>query len=201
MEQLDESYWTNRYETEQTGWDIGQASPPLVEYAQRFSTDTRILIPGAGNAHEAAFLWEKGYHKTYVLDISKAPLERLAAKYPEASQGKLIHSDFFEYQDIEFDLILEQTFFCALNPKLRPKYIAQMHALIAEKGQLAGVLFNIPLYQDHPPFGGNEAAYRPLFEPYFHLLKFEPCRNSIKPRQGSELFICLEKKQKAGFNG
>ncbi|HXH19987.1 MAG TPA: hypothetical protein VNJ07_12995 [Chitinophagales bacterium] len=32
---------------------------------------------------------------------------------------RLIHRDFFKHQG-RYDLIIEQTFFCAINPKPRP---------------------------------------------------------------------------------
>ena len=28
---MEKEFWENRYENQQTGWDLGQASPPLME--------------------------------------------------------------------------------------------------------------------------------------------------------------------------
>lgn len=112
-------------------------------------------------------------------------------KVPDFPQENLLHKDFFELTG-KFDLILEQTFFCALNPILRSKYVVKMHQLLAEEGSLVGVLFNEPLYDDHPPFGGGKALYKSLFQKLFHIKKMELCYNSIAPRQGRELFINLQ---------
>ncbi|HAU55060.1 MAG TPA: SAM-dependent methyltransferase, partial [Sphingobacterium sp.] len=30
---LDENYWDERYKTKSTGWDIGYASPAIINYA------------------------------------------------------------------------------------------------------------------------------------------------------------------------
>jgi thiopurine S-methyltransferase len=49
-------------------------------------------------------------------------------------------------------------------------------------------------FENSPPFGGNAEEYRNYFEPYFTFKVFEPCRNSIAPRAGSELFMILQKK-------
>lgn len=200
MINLNENYWTERYQEGQTGWDIGTASTPLKEYINQLEDKSiRILIPGAGNGHEALYLQEQGFQNVSVIDISKAPLDTLQEKLGASSAVKIYHADFFQtntdYFGGGFDLILEQTFFCALNPTLRAAYVKQMHQLLCTGGKLAGVLFNIPLFEDHPPFGGHLSEYKPLFSPYFHFKHFDACYNSIAPRANNELFICLEKKE------
>jgi len=65
------TYWSTRYDEARTGWDIGYPSTPLKTYIDQLTDkNTRILIPGAGNAHEAAYLFEKGFLNTVILDIS-----------------------------------------------------------------------------------------------------------------------------------
>jgi SAM-dependent methyltransferase len=191
---LDEAYWTERYDSGQMGWDIGYPSTPLKEYIDQLEDKLlRILLPGAGNAYEAEYLHSKGFKNVTVIDLSKAPLDRLSENCPEFNERQLIHGDFFDHQG-EYDLILEQTFFCALYPLLRPGYISKMSDLLTKRGKLVGVLFNIPLNSDRPPFGGPKAQYQPLFEQGFLLNTFEDCYNSIPPRMGSELFIqCVRK--------
>jgi thiopurine S-methyltransferase len=68
-----------------------------------------------------------------------------------------------------------------------------MHELLKNEGKLVGVLFDRD-FENSPPFGGNAEEYRNYFEPYFTFKVFEPCRNSIAPRAGSELFMILQKK-------
>ena len=34
-----------------------------------------------------------------------------------------------------------------------------MHMLLNEGKSIVGLLFNVPLNQDHPPFGGNKEEY------------------------------------------
>lgn len=191
---LDEAYWTERYDSGKMGWDIGYPSAPIKEYIDQLqSKSLRILIPGAGNAYEAEYLYHQGFSEVTVIDLSQAPLERLAERCPGLKKNQLIHGDFFDHLG-EYDLILEQTFFCALDPSLRAQYIDKMQALLAPVGKLVGVLFNIPLNSDFPPFGGSKEEYVSLFEQQFVLNIFEECYNSIPPRQGSELFIhCTSK--------
>ena len=193
--ELDQDYWTNRYLNSQIGWDIGYVSTPLKVYFDQLTTkDIKILIPGAGNSYEAEYLHQLGFKHVFVADLSATPLENLKERVPNFPESHLIQGDFFEINQ-QYDLIIEQTFFCALNPQLRKNYVAKMHDLLKPSGKLVGLLFNIPLYQDHPPFGGNQQEYRLLFQDSFDFKYFDECYNSIKPRQGSELFISLHPKK------
>ena len=101
--------------------------------------------------------------------------------------------DFFDLQDSNFDLILEQTFFCALDPSLRESYAIKMNNLLREKGKLAGLLFDFPLTEKGPPFGGDINEYKKLFFEHFRIKTLERAYNSIKPRNGNELFFIFEK--------
>jgi thiopurine S-methyltransferase len=186
---LDEQYWTDRYHQHETGWDVGYPTPPLVQIIDRLENpDTRILIPGAGNAWEAEYAWEAGFDHVYVLDISLAALQNFQRRMPDFPSEQLIHADFFQFQG-QFDVILEQTFFCAIHPQLRAQYARHMHALLAPGGVLTGVLFNDPLNADKPPFGGNTLEYLGYFNGLFSELSITACKNSIPPRAGREVVL------------
>ena len=186
---LNENYWSDRYENGQTGWDIGYVSTPLKTFIDQLEDKSlRILIPGAGNSYEAEYLFHQGFENVHVVDLSRQPLLNLKKRVPEFPESQLIEQDFFEHTNT-YDLILEQTFFCALNPNLRLAYVEHMTKLLKPEGRLVGLLFNIPLFNDHPPFGGNEAEYRALFERRFDIEIMETAHNSIPPRAGNELFI------------
>lgn len=192
---LDQEYWTERYENQQVGWDIGHVSTPIKNYIdQLVDKDIKVLIPGAGNAYEAEYLWEQGFSNVFVVDLSVEPLNNLKSRVPDFPAEQLLQQDFFDLDD-QFDLILEQTFFCALNPSLRSAYVQKMHGLLKPSGKLVGLLFNIPLYDDHPPFGGHQSDYKPLFESHFRIDVMEESHNSIEPRMGSELFIKMIPKE------
>lgn len=190
---LDKTYWTSRYENQSVGWDIGYVSTPLKTYIDQLSDkEIRILIPGAGNSYEAEYLYGRGFHNVYVCDLSPIPLQRLRESITDIPESRLIEGDFFELEG-QYDLILEQTFFCALNVDLRSNYIQKMHQLLVPKGQLVGVLFNRHFDLPGPPFGGSLAEYRFLFASLLDIDIMEPCYNSIPARSGSELFIrCIK---------
>ncbi|MBI3511866.1 MAG: SAM-dependent methyltransferase [Bacteroidetes bacterium] len=190
-------FWSGRWKEGNTKWDIGYPSPPLQEYLDGVSNkDEKILIPGCGNAYEAEYLWKKGFTRVYLVDIAEKALEEFSKRVPDFPKDHLINKDFFDLEGINYwNLILEQTFFCALHPSLRKKYAVKMNELLTPAGRLVGVLFNDPLLtDDSPPFRGSEEEYRAIFSPYFTFTKMEPARNSIPPRAGRELFIDLRKK-------
>ncbi len=191
---LGESFWNNQYEACATGWDLGEVSPPLKTYIDQLTNkDLRILIPGCGNTYEADYLLQQGFTNVTVIDIAPTLVAQLKIKYHGNPNINTILGDFFDHK-AEYDLVLEQTFFCALNPTLRQDYIAKMHTLLAANGKLAGLLFNREFEQQGPPFGGSKDRYEPMFERYFNFKIFESCHNSFSKRDGTELFIILIKK-------
>lgn len=191
----DKAFWESRYAEGNTGWDIGMVSPPLKGYIDQLGNrNTAILIPGCGNAYEAQYLLQKGFTDVSVIDIAADPLRRLEEKIPAASRAHL-HTycrNFFEHSGA-YDLILEQTFFCALAPSLREEYARKMYSLLTDQGKIAGVLFGTHFDKAGPPFGGSADEYRGLFSHFFDIAVMEPCYNSHPKRAGNELFIILKK--------
>lgn len=190
---LDEAYWNARYKRNTDKWDIGAPSTPIKEYIDQIENkDLKILIPGSGNAYEAEYLHLQGFTNVFVVDIAEEPLKNLKKRVPTFPETHLLHQNFFEVS-LKFDLILEQTFFCALDIKLRSKYVKKMHELLETNGKLAGLFFNFPLTEAGPPFGGSEKEYRELFLPFFDILTLEASYNSIAPRAENELFFIFKK--------
>jgi hypothetical protein len=186
---LDQAYWSGRYLRQETGWDIGHVSTPLKEYFDLLEDKTiSILIPGAGNAWEAEYLHRAGFRKVFLLDIAEEPLHAFKERVPDFDPAHCLQEDFFTHSG-QYDLIVEQTFFCALDPSLRKAYVNKMHSLLQADGKLSGLLFNCSFEKDGPPFGGNEQEYRELFKTKFRFEKLETARNSIPPRAGNELFF------------
>ena len=186
---FDELFWSSKYQEGQTGWDMGEVSPPIKAYIDQLTNkNLSILIPGAGNAYEAAYLFEQGFTDVTVLDLAKEPLDNFKKRIPDFPKSNLVQQDFFHHEG-HYDLILEQTFFCALDPSLRMSYIDKMKSLLKQHGKLVGLLFDFRLSNEGPPFGGDADAYSLAFQKQFHLKTLVPCYNSIKPRDGKELFI------------
>ena len=188
-------FWEDKYGAEEQKWDIGYVSTPLKEYIDQLQNrELKILVPGAGNGYEVAYLWEQGFKDVYVIDIARTPLRSLQDRIPDFPGSRLLEGDFFELKETGFDLVLEQTFFCALPPEMRPEYVDKMAEIIKPGGKLSGLFFSFPLTEDGPPFGGSREEYIRLFKPHFNIRVLEEAYNSIPPRQGSELFFIFERK-------
>lgn len=186
-------YWDNRYQNNETGWDMQQVSPPLKSYIDTLENkDLKILIPGCGNAYEAEYLLRKGFKNVTLIDFSAVVTKKLKEKYKNDSI-KVVNENFFDHQG-KYDLILEQTFFCALPPFQREDYVKKCYQLLNDGGKIAGVFFNKKFAPSEPPFIATDEEYRKYFTPSFTFLKYESCTNSIESRMGYEVIFEFEKK-------
>lgn len=192
--ELNANFWDNRYKENTTGWDLGQVSPPLKAYIDQLDDkNSSILIPGCGNCYEAEYLIQKGFSSITLIDLSPTLMEQLRERFRNNVGVKIITGDFFNHSG-KYDLIFEQTFFCAINPALRKQYVSKMAELLNQSGRLVGLLFSREFENDGPPFGGSEKEYRILFESHFNDITFEHCYNSFPARMDTELFVNLRKK-------
>lgn len=189
---LDGAYWDAQYQVNTIGWDLGTVSPPIQTYIDTLQNkDIAILIPGCGNTYEAEYLLEKGFTNITVIDIAPTLVAVLQTKFGDNPNIKVICGDFFEHHG-QYDLIIEQTFFCALPPGVRQKYVWKMHQLLITNGLLTGLLFN-RTFEVSPPFGGSKDEYEKLFQHAFLLQQLDVAKNSIAPRASSELYFEFKK--------
>jgi SAM-dependent methyltransferase len=194
MNPFDKAYWSDRYKNNETGWDAKAPTTPIKEYIDQLNDKSlQILIPGAGNGYEAEYLLEQGFNNVNLIDIAPELVQRLKTKFKSNPHINIILGDFFEH-DGEYDLILEQTFFCALDPILRKNYVEKMANLLNNGGKIAGLLFSRIFEIAGPPFGGTIEEYQELFKEKFDFKIFDACYNSFDKRSGNELFVVLVKK-------
>ena len=173
---------------------MGKVSPPLKEYFEQLTNKSiSILVPGCGNAYEAEYLLEKGFKNITLIDISPVLVNKLKKQFSDFlyKEINIICGDFFTLNQT-FDLVVEQTFFCAIDPLLRTNYANKMYELLNENGKLIGVFFN-RTFDAGPPYSGSKAEYHLLFKDKFQIKTMDECYNSINPRKGSELFVILQK--------
>lgn len=183
-------FWDTRWQNQNTGWDLGEVSPAIKNYIDQLEDkELQLLIPGAGNAYEAEYLISQGFTNITVIDIAPALVAQLKKKHKNAKALTLIEGDFFKHEG-QYDLIIEQTFFCAIDPLLRDDYVDKMHKLLKPNGKLVGVLFNRD-FKGGPPFSGSKQEYEKRFEHKFTIHKLEDCYCSYPARQDAELWMCV----------
>lgn len=190
---LDQTYWNERHAINDTPWEIGEISPAIKQYIDQWNDKSaKVLIPGAGHHYEATYLLDRGFTNITICDISPIAIQTMQKNLPQNAPIKYMTGDFFNL-DGSFDLILEQTFFCALDPILRSRYVDKMYELLTKNGTLAGLLFASNFTKAGPPFGGTIEEYKTLFDKKLHILSIDMCHNSIAPRSGNELFFICKK--------
>ena len=193
MNNLDANYWNNRYLNQETSWNLFAVSPLLKAYFEQLSSkNARILIPGCGNAYDAECLITLGFTNITLIDIAEEAIKTMREKFANEPSIRVLHQDFFTL-DETFDLVIEQTFFCALDPSLRSRYVSKMHEILVPNGKIAGLLFN-KQFVKNPPFGGSIEEYQALFSPFFTIKTMSPCYNSVVTRADTELFVIFCKK-------
>jgi methyl halide transferase len=194
QEKFDAGFWDDQYLHYKPGWDIGYPSLPIKEYIDQLADkNIDILIPGCGNGYEAEYLLQQGFRHVSVIDISPVLTRQFSERLQQyiGKELTVYTGDFFEHSG-QYDLILEQTFFCVFPPSYREQYVQKVKELLAPGGTITGVLFNRE-FASAPPFGGKMEEYKPIFQKHLRLVKMEPCYNSIKPREGAELFFIAAK--------
>ncbi|KKZ66253.1 hypothetical protein EMCG_08024 [[Emmonsia] crescens] len=143
----------------------------------------KALVPGCGRGFDVFLLAEFGYD-AYGLEYSDTALEicrqeaaRVGDNIPvrdeRIGKGKVtfVQGDFFKNDWLEkigveegaFDLIYDYTFFCALNPVLRPRWASRMTQLLAPSPHGNLICLEFPTAKDPaaegPPFASPPAAY------------------------------------------
>lgn len=167
-------FWDERYARGTTPWDYGGVPPQLHHYLAAHPSGGRALIPGCGAGHEMAAFYEAGYDVT-AIDFARGAVDRARENLGPVLADRVLLGDFFthDFAAAPFDVVYERTFFCALPPDLRPKYIERMARLLAPGGVLVG-LFYLGEEQDGPPYQLHAADEARLFGAHFVLVQDQP---------------------------
>ena len=196
-EPLGAGFWNARYQAGETGWDLGEPSPPfLALHRQRVIGPCRVAVPGCGRGLEVAWLAQHGYQVT---GIDFAPEAIEASRGLLAAAGlcaTLECADLFalpETLEGVFDLILEQTCFCAIDPARRADYVESVARLLAPGGRLVG-LFYACKGDNGPPFRTGPEEVRRLFSGAFEIKSLALTHHSHPRRMGEEWLGVLRRR-------
>ena len=190
---LDKDYWENRYVEGTTGWDTGYITRPIKEYIDQLEAKSlSILTPGSGPSHEAEYIHQQGFENIHIIDMSELAMDTFKKRYPTFPESQIHVQDLLEHTG-KYDIIIEQTCFCALEPHLRNQYLNHIKSMLNLNGKYVGLLFqHMELSDtDGPPFGGDLSYYLELFGNHFEIKTMEDCYDSIDPRAGNELWFSV----------
>ncbi|MEO0652447.1 MAG: methyltransferase domain-containing protein [Planctomycetota bacterium] len=189
--------WSARYATGETPWDQGGPHPELVRRVERGELSEvaggRAWVPGCGRGHDALFLAHASFEVTAV-DFADGVDGELAPRLA-ALGSRFVRADALEYGDVPFALVFEHTFFCALDPRDRPRWGAQMQRLVDPGGLLAALVFpaDKPREQGGPPHGTTAQDLAAALGPGFRLAVDEPVERRIARRDWAERWAVFER--------
>lgn len=193
----DSEFWTDIYNEGNPGWDLGEPAVAFKDMIQRIKLPkSRILVLGCGSGHDAALFAEAG-HVVTAVDFSAGAIQKAKSLYGHVENMSFVQQDIFtlphEWNET-FDVIVEHTCFCAIDPDRRKEMVKLWRRLLHEEGQVMGVFFAM-LKRAGPPYGSSEWEIRELLKNSFHFLFWGRWRESIPRREGRELFILAKKKK------
>ena len=191
-------YWEESYQSGEMGWDLGRTTPVFENWIQYKSNPLSICILGAGNGWDALHFSKLG-HTVTAVDFAESAINNMnksAQRYDLSIN--VLHLDIFDlsqnfHQD--FDVVLEYTCFCAIDPARSIDYIEMVNHILKPEGELVGLLFPIDKDQndDGPPFSVDLNATILIFSRYMRLIKKEIPQLSIERRKGREVFVIFRK--------
>jgi len=189
--------WQRHYDEGDLGWDLGQVAPPFVTlFESNLIVPGKTLVPGCGRGHEVVYLAENGFDVTAV-DYSVGAVNHLKAVVEKRQLNtRILHMNFFEldpaYNEI-YDLLIEQTFFCAISPEQRPMYVATVARALKKGGMLAGLFYHTG-QEGGPPFNTTQDDIVKSFSDSFEIRELAQAKNSAEQRKDKEWLAILVKK-------
>ena len=189
--------WQRHYESNDLGWDLGQVAPPFVKLWEEGKLPVgKALVPGCGRGHEVIFLAENGFEVT-AIDFSEGAVTYLERALKERNlNGRVLHQDFFGLDNSHegvYDLVLEQTFFCAISPRKRQDYVQNVKRLLKPRGVLVGLFYQTDK-EDGPPYNTTREDIEGNFAKNFEIHELDKTSMSAEQRKGKEWLGILKKK-------
>ncbi len=184
--------WAQRYQSGDTPWDLGAAHPELLARiaAGRLSMAPgrrRALVGGAGRGHDALALAQAGWQVT-AIDLVDATAGELAARLGSLGGNFCVEDALEHVARAPYDLIFEHTFFCAIDPALRPRWAELVSRSLASDGRLWALVFPVgkPASEGGPPYGTTAADFAAALGAKFVLAVDEPARHAVARRTWPE---------------
>ncbi|KAG6552760.1 hypothetical protein Mapa_005708 [Marchantia paleacea] len=183
--------WDECWKEGVTPWDVGGVTPiiqHLVEQGQL--PQGRALVPGCGSGYDVLALASESL-QVVGLDISETANSQAKKNAEQDPGGKWVQflvDDFFKYTpESPFNLIFDYTFFCALDPELRPMWASKMAELLSSDGELLTLMFPLDDFAGGPPFAVSVEAYEKVLIPQgFMKVSSEENEFSVPARKGRE---------------
>lgn len=173
------AYWEERYRAGDHPWDKGQGHPALEDWLagehalEGKACGWKVAVPGCGLGSDVRLL-AGVFDQVLGLDAAPSATEQ-ARKIPREGGETYETGSIFEPPlpwRGEFDLVVEHTLLCAIQPEDRPRYRDGVLSLLKPTGFYLAVFYRDPEHEPPgPPFGITASEIEQLFHPHFRLLE------------------------------
>tara|TARA_Y100001970_G_C14133593_1_gene803073 strand:+ start:831 stop:1433 length:603 start_codon:yes stop_codon:yes gene_type:complete len=192
------SFWEDIYLENDARWDLGGVTPVF----ERVSEEIRIgkvCIIGCGRGYDAIMFAKKSFEVTAIdfADTAISDLKKMSQEnevYIETLKENVFNISF-KYHG-QYDYVIEQTCFCAINPNRRKEYEEVVFQLLKPNALLIGLWF--PLDKSKldggPPYGVDTEEIENLFSKRWYKEREEFPSDSILTRKDREKLIVFKKK-------
>ena len=203
--ELDAGFWSGLYQSGETGWDQGGPSPGLADFLSSNPPGNplgnppasgRVLVPGCGRGHDARAFASAGFEVVAVDFVEMAIREAIRLAHSAGHRSiRFEQADFLKLPARlhgPYDLLFEHTFFCAIDPKDRNRYVKTAARLLRPGGYLLGIFYNIQP-ETGPPFGSTREELVERFSSCFELRQ-DHIPRSRENRSGKELLMLWQRR-------
>ncbi|CAN0922980.1 Probable thiol methyltransferase 2 [Linum grandiflorum] len=161
--------WDKCWEQGLIPWDLGRTTPVILHLLQAGTLPKgRALVPGCGTGYDVVAM---ACPERFVvgLEISDKAIEKanqLFSNSPNSNHFAFVKAEFFNWNPSEkFDLIFDYTFFCAIEPNMRPEWAQRINDLLRPDGELITLIFPISDHVGGPPYKVSVSEYEELLHP------------------------------------
>jgi len=190
-------FWEDIYLKDDAGWDLGESTPVFDKISDALPLG-KICIIGCGRGYDAVMFAQKGFEVT-AIDFAPSAISTLQSLASGAGvMINIVETDIFlltSQFSCEFDYVIEQTCFCAINPSRREEYEQLVKTIIKPNGKLIGLWFPLdkPMDDGGPPWGTTISEVKSIFYDGWKIEKEEFPELSISPRKNREKLIIFKR--------
>jgi len=192
-------YWEMLYEEGKDAWDLGGATPALLDFFKHPSCPEagEVFVPAAGKGWDAGAWAERG-HKVVAVDFCSSAFDALEKLSESNSNLAALNKDIFllnQRNSKQFDIIYDYFAFNSVHPGRRDEYVEMWLRMLKDDGFLIG--FFCPLgnekYGETPPYSISNKELEARFKDIFAIEEKIVPKRSVKSRAGREEIWLLRK--------
>jgi cyclopropane fatty-acyl-phospholipid synthase-like methyltransferase len=200
-------YWEMLYEQGKDDWDLGRATPALLEFFEHplCPKDGDVLVPGAGRGWDAE-AWAKRGHNVIAIDFCSSAFDILEKLSDKINNLTALNTDMFLLNPHEkkvygkkFDIIYDYCSFNSIHPGRRDEYIEMLSKMVKNDGIIIGFFFPLSdeKYKEIPPYSISrselEVRFNGMFEIENKIVPEKSVKDKTSDRTGREEIWLLRK--------